>query len=230
MSRKGHNTVHLGGGCPWPDDDNLPLLVGPQSQPLGFYPQSSKHTGFSAEPTARLRVPYITKQGKFSGCYLYNWVTTPSKLQASVITTVYKRLQWLTQRRKINHDRLKAGDRIVYDLLIYRVAAYYVITQNNYFLDRFLALSQDLRKNKKTVEGLLCHKLSQLSDSNWLNYRAAALLSTALSLRRKSFGRDKLSLKLMRPLPPQIQRGPWEKRSQIESEIYASVHASVSRY
>jgi hypothetical protein len=81
-------------------------------------------------------VPYVTETGKFSSLELVTWNCYPEQLVASLTSTVYTRLLKIWMKRKQRFRDIKWSDKKI----LFKVAALYVTTHSDYFLDRALAL------------------------------------------------------------------------------------------
>jgi len=79
---------------------------------------------------------------------------SPQKLYASIVTTVYRRLQ-----ARVNKAKASKHDVVLSRLQILKLAAYYVITGNKYGLDRVL-------RNKRSPLPHLYSLVKKMDDKN----------------------------------------------------------------
>jgi len=137
---------------------------------LPEFPRAVTHPGFRYKlssawidcPDGRARkynLPYIDHVGRISNCTMYTWKTTPMRLVATLISTVYKRLMDLMFRRhKKKAFKLKSS--------LLRLSAYYVFTKNDYLLNRILAITKAKpRRSGRRFNGLLKRFESKLDDN-----------------------------------------------------------------
>jgi len=132
-----------------------------------FNPKDSKRV-FKA-------IPFVSKSGKFSLHTLYVWKAYPEQVFMSVISTVYFRLL------KIFRKRYKYVSRRDYNNLI-KISIVYVITKNNWFIDRFLGMSRK-ETSRRAVTNFVHYVVNELdenkrfvysqafSQANWLKFQ-----------------------------------------------------------
>lgn len=122
-------------------------------------------------------LPYIDRFGKFTGAEVFEHYLSPQGFISTVIATVFRRIKLLTQRRNGIKDT-----NIMQNLLL-KASAYYSLTKNSYFWDRFLFLSKNIRQNQKAIRGLIYSVTSKLDDYKWFVYGHVCLQTQWLTSR-----------------------------------------------
>jgi len=130
-------------------------------------------------------VPYVTNSGKFSISTLCFWNTYPEQIIASLTSTVYQRLRGLVGKRH--------GFRCLkhYRETLFKIAAYYTVTHDDYFMDRVLGILK--RKARKQAHNLLHFAVSTMDENIRFVYDQICSQILWLSFRAKTvvFKRDK---------------------------------------
>jgi hypothetical protein len=138
-------------------------------------------------PNSSADLPYIDKLGRFTGSTIYRANISPQGFISTVVSTISKRLRFQVARHNPIHQCN------IRQSLITKCAAYYALTKNSYFMDRFLVLSKNLRENYKTISSLL-HRFSRKLDAHkWFVYGHVCLQTQWLTLRAAR-PRDKSAL------------------------------------
>jgi hypothetical protein len=107
-------------------------------------------------------VPYVTECGKFSAHELLTWYAYPEQVVASLTSTVYTRLLKIWLKRKRRFRDIKPKDR---ELLL-KVAAVYVTSHSDYFMDRALACLH----RPGPLSSLVTCFVRKLDDKFWFVY------------------------------------------------------------
>jgi hypothetical protein len=143
-------------------------------------------------PNGGLEVPYIDGLGRFTGHTLYKWSCDPRSLIATTVSTIAHRAMVYARR----HNKRYIVNR--FSKAILGAAAYYAISKNSHFWDRFLYFCRNLQER-----GRLIHRLRLFFSSKWddnkrfvisqVIFQTNWLLFRALRPRDKShfFGRVK---------------------------------------
>lgn len=123
-------------------------------------------------------LPHIDRLGRFTGASKYTLACNPADVVSITVSTVYSRLK----RYASAHNGSRVANKYLREIL--RVAAYYSLTKNSYYMDRILCFLRDLKKygrlihkvtlnflakcdaDKRFVYGQVCY------NTNWLIFRA----------------------------------------------------------
>jgi hypothetical protein len=133
-----------------------------------------------------ISVPYVSVSGKFSIYRLYKWKTTPARCFASVVSTVYSRIQRIL-RTRFGYRRAQC-----YSHASMKVAICYTITHDDSIIDRFLGMT---RKGTpvRSVYNLVHFWVCRLDDDKRFVYGQAWQQANWLKFLGKP--RDKSSTK-----------------------------------
>jgi hypothetical protein len=101
----------------------------------------------SGDQLATNSVPYIDASGKLSIYTLYRWTSYPAQIFASMVSTSYTRMMNLLLKRHSKNFRYVKGLRNA----CIKVALCYIITHNDYIIDRFLGMTRRKAKAPKRV-------------------------------------------------------------------------------
>jgi len=107
-------------------------------------------------PNGGLEVPYIDSLGRFTGHTLYRWSCDPRSLLMTTVSTIARRAMVYARR----HNKSYIVNR--FSKAILGAAAYYAMSKNAHFWDRFLFFCRDLQKR-----GSLIHRLRLFFSSKW---------------------------------------------------------------
>lgn len=99
-------------------------------------------------------VPYISSSGKLSIYNVYRWDSLPAQVFASVVSTSYTRMMNLLHKR---HSKNFAYVKSLRNACI-KVALCYVITHNDYVIDRFLGMTRRKARTPKKVVNNYAHR------------------------------------------------------------------------
>lgn len=123
-------------------------------------------------------LPLIDRLGRFTGESVYTLTCKPADVLSITIATIYSRL-----KRYVNaHNERELVLPRQRDIL--RVAAYYSLTKNSYFMDRILVFLRNLKKYGKLIHKLTLKCLTKCDadkrfvygqacqNANWLIFRA----------------------------------------------------------
>jgi hypothetical protein len=147
--------------------------------------------GPSSDLVWPVKIPYIDRFGKISGCSLYSANLKLEDYISTVIATSAGRLfSWVRR-----HNKGKDFQYFVAKKLCQKVSSLHCITKNTYIVDRFLVLSKSLQKNLKTIVGLLASAANKLDDYKGFIYSQACSHAYWLTTRA-SRPRDKSRLNL----------------------------------
>lgn len=137
-------------------------------------------------PSSSWNIPFIDKCGKFTGYTLYKCNWSPPAIIGTVTATVFRRLFFYT----LSQDNNKRWDVCRTQRLLCKVAGYYTLTKNNYFLDRVLFLLKNVKRNRSLISKIL-HSYSQKLDAHkWFVYGHVCLQTQWLTSRAQG-PRDK---------------------------------------
>lgn len=122
---------------------------------------------FNAETSVKKfhAIPFVSRSGKFSINTLYFWKAYPEQVIFSLVSTVYRRLLTIHWKRFSY-----VGRRDLNNLL--KVATLYVITRDNWIIDRFLGMSRK-GTSKKKVTNFIHYFVSHLDDDKRFVYSQA---------------------------------------------------------
>jgi len=152
----------------------------PNSKAIGLVVKGRRWVDCDRTPLTSHPIPYINYLGKYSGCTLYNWNFDRRATIATIVATIYRRM--ITSIGK--HKGLAKGR----SHLIFKCAAFYAITKNNWLFDRLRSLM--LMGNWRVVESLLMKYVSRTDDNQWFVYNQC-LLQTCWLTSRAQGPRDK---------------------------------------
>jgi hypothetical protein len=139
-------------------------------------------------PLTRVELPLIDHLGRYTGCNIYyTGCMRPDSYVNTVISTIFQRL--MNYSRK--HNGLRET-RIRQSILL-RVAAYYGLTKNSYFLDRALHLIRFLRKRFKVLSSLTHFFSSKLNANKRFVYSHVCYQTQWFTFRARR-PRDKLRM------------------------------------
>jgi len=123
---------------------------------------SSRWVGPSSlkSPSFRMELPLIDRLGKFTGCSIYYTSSmTREGYISTVVATIFQRLMSYSRRRNgIRETNIRQS-------ILLRVAAYYALSKNSYFMDRVLHLLKSLKSTWRTLSSLT-HSFSLKLDAN----------------------------------------------------------------
>jgi len=108
-------------------------------------------------------IPYIDHVGQIHAVSVARWRCSAPQLFATITSTVFKRLWGRTRKGPIK-DRVRAG-------LLYQVAQYYTITNDDSFLRR--TLSMLVRRRHRELGRFVYYKIKHLDANNRFLYDQA---------------------------------------------------------
>jgi hypothetical protein len=111
-------------------------------------------------------IPYVSKSGKFSIYTLYLWKAYPQQVIMSLISTVFARLLKIWRKR---FGILYRGDLNT----LLKISIVYVLTRDNWVLDRFLGMSRKGKSSKKAARGFTHFCVSKLDGDKRFVYSQA---------------------------------------------------------
>jgi hypothetical protein len=132
-------------------------------------------------------LPLVDRVGKLTGVTLYRVPSTISQAVATTVATVASRLEAHLSKHQGNRVAVK------HRWLTVRVAHYYSVSHNEWFLDRFLAISRSTwDTGKKFIFSLLSKFVAKMDAYNRFVYGQVCLQTHWLLTRGpKSVPRDK---------------------------------------
>lgn len=135
----------------------------PASNGLVRFRTSTKWCDGSTAPQQWHHIPYIDKFGQIHATSVARWRCSAPQLLATITSTVFKRL-WGRTRRGPYKYRPNAQ-------LLYQVAQYYAITNDDSFFRRFLAML--CRHRFKEIRKFVYYNLKHLDANNRFLYDQA---------------------------------------------------------
>lgn len=152
----------------------------------GIRVKKSKRWGPPGPEVQDMPLPLINHLGQFTGVTLYKVPCTASQYVATVVATVGSRLESLLVRHQGRRVAVKSR------WLVARSAYYYAASKNEWFLDRFIALTRNWEKGKKVIFSYLSKFVAKLDAYNRFVYGQVCLQTHWLFTRGpKSVPRDK---------------------------------------
>jgi hypothetical protein len=151
-----------------------------RSDCIGIHISSrSPWIGIPNGPTGPTELPYINRSGGYTGSNLYQCSYHPQRYISTVVSTVFRRLKSFSLRHKRNtvQEFNKRQD------IFLRAAAYYSMTRNSYFLNRFLFMSTYVRQKWRAMSSLVHRFANKVDDNTWFVYSHACLQAKWLTLR-----------------------------------------------
>jgi len=106
----------------------------------------------SADLSVNCLIPFISKSGKFSIYTLCRWKTNPARVFATVLSTVYQRLQSLIRKRH-KYSVFKKLRKTAF-----KVSLLYTILHQDNIIDRFLGMTS--RKQKTPIKAIYAYVYS----------------------------------------------------------------------
>jgi hypothetical protein len=108
----------------------------------------------------RIELPLIDRLGRYTGCNIY-YTSCMSRegYISTVISTIFQRLMSYSRRR--NGQR----ETNIRQSILLRVAAYYAMSKNTYFMDRVIYLLKNLKSTWKILSRIT-HSFSFKLDAN----------------------------------------------------------------
>jgi len=137
----------------------------------------------STAPQRWHHIPYIDKFGQIHATSLGRWSCSAPQLLATITSTVFKRL-WGRTRYVRFKDRPNAG-------LLYQVAQYYAITNDDSFFRR--SLSMLVRRRREELGKFVYYKIKHLDANNRFLYDQALYGALWFQSRRRRCPRRVLS-------------------------------------
>lgn len=157
-----------------------------------------------------LPIPLINRNGKLSGHTLCRWNCEPAQWIASVVSTVTSRLR----RYALKHNKGYIVSR--YQRLFTRVSGYYVLTRNDYLMDRILYLLRNLEEKGKYIHRVLLNYLTRLDDNKRFVYSQVSYQTNWLLFRACRRPRDKSKFKFKGSDFPTINTAVVDRRAYLE--------------
>jgi hypothetical protein len=158
-------------------------------------------------------LPIIYKNGQIGGSPQATARFLPHQHVATIVSTVVSRLR--------NHCLLHNHHRVVvkFKQLLVKAAYYYAVSKNDWFLDRFIALSKEgLEIRRKPIVGLLSKFLTRMDDYNRFVYSQVCFQTNWL-YSRACWPRDKSKWFLYTDesrLNPKFKSVEFQKRAMRE--------------
>lgn len=171
-------------------------------------------------PTADVELPLIDRLGRYTGGVLYKCSLQPQSYISVVISTIFRRVK--TRLLRTNHiSEVNKRQNI-----LLKCCAYYALTKNNYFFDRFTALSKNLADGWRTIKSILHRNVIKLDAHKWFVYGHVCLQTQWLTSRALR-PRDKSNFTKDHPfIIPESIRG---SESMIRRLEYDSIWSSFIR-
>jgi len=178
-------------------------------------------------------IPFVHSSGKFSASTVCFWTAYPQQIVATLTATVYQRLLRLVRRR--HGEKYSRSCRET----CFKAAAYYTITRDDWFVDRFLGIFR--RRNRRSAHGLFTLVFSNLGENyrfvinqvfkqaSWLSFRSRAVINSQYERRDKSSKTDSdslLSFDFSEPEPFDFVV-LWKKASQAWKTLHEHCHAAT---
>jgi hypothetical protein len=132
-----------------------------------------------------IEVPFIDRLGRYTGRSIFRWRARVTDVFATTVSTIASRL--LRYASKHNHSKVVGRHR----RLILRSAAYYALSKNSYYMDRFLYFLRGLGERSRPAHAALVSNIVKLDANKRFVYSQACyqanwLLTRALKPRDKS--------------------------------------------
>jgi len=100
----------------------------------------------STDPVRSYDLPYINQLGMLTPYTLYKWKTFPSKVLASIVSTVYHRLFAIVARKNGQRYAIRNSE------LMLRGAACYILSKNEYLYRRLLGMLMSKQSHQAIVK------------------------------------------------------------------------------
>jgi hypothetical protein len=206
--------------------EHKPVFKSWPSKMLGYEVRETKRWADDGQKESKFRLPFIETKGHFSGVALATVSCEPQQFVASTVSTIASRLR--------KHCMLHNENHMVYRVrnLIVRSAYYYMVSRNDWFLDRFLVLSKDLKKNVGSISHHLARFISRLDEYNRFVYSQVSFQTNWLFTRALR-PRDKSNFFLYSnagTLCPLYRNSEWRKRAMRHvSRCVTSLKANYFR-
>jgi len=131
-------------------------------------------------PSGSLELPFIDRWGKFTGANIYTSNLDPLQYISVVVSTISRRLKFWA----LSHNGERAiGEYNKRQQILLRAAAIYAFTNNDYFMNRILVLSKDLRSNYKAISSIVHKFATRVDDYTWFVYGHVCLQTQWLTSR-----------------------------------------------
>jgi len=171
-------------------------------------------------PEGPKKIPFIDRQGKFTGTHLYTCNLSSQSYLSTVIATISRRLFFWIKRH--NKPIKKRKERKYLETITTKVSGLYALTKNDYLLNRILVLFRNIERNRKPIAGLVNSFASKLDVYKGFVYSQACKHAHWLTSRAQR-PRDKSSTDLRKYPFPQSGVTTLERRKLFISEaIYAT--------
>lgn len=175
-------------------------------------------------PVGRMELPYIDRDGKYTGESLYSCNFQPQSYMSIVFSTMFRRIRIRALRSNSIGEVNKRQN------ILLKCCAYYALSKNSYFYDRFLYLLRNLKENWKTIKAILHRYVTKLDAHKWFVYGHVCLQTQWLTSRALR-PRDKsaLQLKFRFMLPVSLQNCEPEALRRYEYEAIWSSFVGMVR-
>lgn len=168
------------------------------------------------------QLPLIDRLGRYTGASVYTLACEPADVLSSTVATVYGRLK----RYAHAHNKKFVVNKYLRTIL--RVAAYYTISKNSYYMDRILFFLRNLEMNGKRLHPITLHYLTRCDEDKRFVYGQVCYQTNWL-IFRACRPRDKLHhLKIMDRINPDYLGKPGSMRRGYVRSIVTKLAESVA--
>jgi hypothetical protein len=160
-------------------------------------------------------MPHIDRLGRFTGASVYTLTCEPADVLSITVSTIFGRLK---RYAHAHNERRVVGKHL---RVLLRVAAYYALSKNSYYMDRILCFVRNLSKYGKHIHPITLHFLAKGDEDKRFVYSQVCYQTNWLIFRVCKRPRDKLPLLKSFGLtnPSLFRRGTVSPTARVRSNV-----------